>query len=93
MTKTLQKIVYLLLVVTVAISCRIQSRQPRQLKQDSTTQDSNTAISDSFRKAFSEFNRGAALLEQYRYAEAATAFETVLDIATDWTAARIKVIV
>ena len=88
MTKTLQKIGYSLLVATVVISCRSQSRQPRQVKQDSTTQDSNTAISESLRKAFAEFNRGAALLEQYRYSEAATAFEAVLDIAPDWNAAR-----
>ena len=84
--KVLRKIGYLLLVTTVAISCRTQTKQPRQVKQDSTTK--NSAVSDSLGKAFSEFNRGAALLEQYRYAEAATAFETVLVIAPDWTAAR-----
>lgn len=35
-----------------------------------------------------EFNRGAALMEQYKYSEAVTAFEKVLEAAPDWTAAR-----
>lgn len=35
-----------------------------------------------------EFNRGAALMEQYRYPDASKAFETVLEAAPDWTAAR-----
>ena len=44
--------------------------------------------SNSIGKALAEFNKGAALLEQYRYAEAAKAFETVLELAPDWNAAR-----
>ena len=39
-------------------------------------------------KALAEFNRGAALLEQYNYAEAVKAFETVASLAPDWAAAR-----
>jgi len=39
-------------------------------------------------KALALFNRGAALLEQYRYSEAAKTFEQVLALAPDWTAAR-----
>jgi tetratricopeptide (TPR) repeat protein len=39
-------------------------------------------------KAVAEFNRGAALMEQYRYSEAAKAFESVLEVAPAWTAAR-----
>ena len=39
-------------------------------------------------KTVAEFNRGAALMEQYRYTEAAKAFESVLDVAPDWLAAR-----
>jgi tetratricopeptide (TPR) repeat protein len=50
--------------------------------------DSKPAISESIGKALAEFNRGAALLEQYRYIEAAKAFESVLETAPDWTAAR-----
>ncbi len=86
--KALRKIGYFFIVAIVVINCRIQTRQPQQVKQDSTTKSSKTIISESLGKAFSEFNRGAALLEQYRYAEAATAFEAVLDIAPDWNAAR-----
>ncbi|MHC4435641.1 MAG: FG-GAP-like repeat-containing protein, partial [Planctomycetota bacterium] len=39
-------------------------------------------------KALANFNRGAALLEQYKYQEAARAFESVLNTQGDWTAAR-----
>jgi tetratricopeptide (TPR) repeat protein len=91
MKKTLQKIGYLLLVATIVISCRTQSRQPQQVQQDSTTQDSKIVITEALRKALAEFNRGAALLEQYRYSEAARAFEAALDTAPDWTAARFNI--
>ncbi len=39
-------------------------------------------------EALAEFNRGAALLEQYKYSGAVQAFEKVLDFAPDWVAAR-----
>ena len=38
--------------------------------------------------ALAEFNRGAALLEQYKYADAAKAFGSVLEVAPHWKAAR-----
>ncbi|MHA2316069.1 MAG: tetratricopeptide repeat protein, partial [Candidatus Hermodarchaeia archaeon] len=86
--KALQKIGCSLLVVIVVISCKTHTKQPRKSQQGITTNNSNTAVSDSLGKALAEFNRGAALLEQYKYAEAARAFETVLDIVPDWTTAR-----
>jgi len=45
-------------------------------------------LSETLSEAVSQFNRGAALLEQYRYAEAARAFEQVSQAAPQWTAAR-----
>jgi tetratricopeptide (TPR) repeat protein len=45
-------------------------------------------VSDQITGALAEFNRGAALIEQYRYSEAAAAFQNVLKVAPDWTAAR-----
>ena len=39
-------------------------------------------------KALAEFNRGAALMEQYQYTEAAQAFEAVVRLEPDWLAAR-----
>ena len=39
-------------------------------------------------KVLAEFNRGAALMEQYRYSEAAKAFQAVQELAPDWLAAR-----
>jgi len=41
-----------------------------------------------FGKALADFNRGAALLEQYKYVEAAKAFESIVEVAPDWSAAR-----
>jgi len=38
--------------------------------------------------ALAQFNRGGALMEQYRYAEASKAYEAVLDLAPAWVAAR-----
>lgn len=48
----------------------------------------HAVISDSLRETLATFNRGAALLEQYRYTKAATEFEKVLEVAPHWTAAR-----
>ena len=42
----------------------------------------------SIPQALAAFNRGCALIEQYRYEEAALTFEAVTDFAPDWTAAR-----
>lgn len=39
-------------------------------------------------KTLSEFNRGCALMEQYKYSAAVKAFEAVLQVVPDWTAAR-----
>ena len=45
-------------------------------------------VTESAAKVLAEFNRGAALTEQYKYADAAKAFESVLAVAPDWLAAR-----
>ena len=41
-----------------------------------------------FSRAAGQFNRGAALLEQYKYSKAVKPFEAVLELAPDWDAAR-----
>lgn len=43
---------------------------------------------DRLSEALSAHNRGAALLEQYRYTEAAKEFARALELFPDWTAAR-----
>ncbi|MHC4728071.1 MAG: tetratricopeptide repeat protein, partial [Planctomycetota bacterium] len=88
MINTLQNIGCSLFVVLVVVSCKTHTKQPRILQQDIIKNNSNTAASESLGKVLAEFNRGAALLEQYKYTEAAKAFETVLDIVPDWTTAR-----
>ena len=74
-----QKLGYLFLTLVALVSC-----------SDSTdlSEVSSRAPAALVGKALAEFNKGAALLEQYRYAEAAKAFEIVLELAPDWNAAR-----
>ncbi|UCD50800.1 MAG: VCBS repeat-containing protein [Phycisphaerales bacterium] len=45
-------------------------------------------MSPAVQEALAQFNRGAALLEQYQYVEAAEAFGQVLAAAPEWRAAR-----
>ncbi|WP_197231080.1 CRTAC1 family protein [Novipirellula artificiosorum] len=42
-------------------------------------------------QALAEFNRGAGLIEQYKYSDAAEAFEKALNLAPDWTAAKFNI--
>lgn len=55
---------------------------------ESAIQSSEPAISESMAAAIASFNRGAGLLEQYKFTSAAKAFEEVLEAEPGWTAAR-----
>ncbi|MFC1792746.1 FG-GAP-like repeat-containing protein [Planctomycetota bacterium] len=88
MTNSLSKIGYFFFLGLILASCGNRTEQPRKSKQITDSRDSKSTISDSLGKALADFNRGAALLEQYKYIEAAKAFESVLEAAPDWTAAR-----
>ncbi|MHC4328565.1 MAG: CRTAC1 family protein [Planctomycetota bacterium] len=88
MLKTLRKIGYVFFVGLLLVGCGIRPDQRRRSDRLDTSRDSKAIGSDSLDKALADFNRGAALLEQYKYAEAARAFESVLNAAPDWTAAR-----
>jgi tetratricopeptide (TPR) repeat protein len=77
-----------LLAATVLMGCEIRTEHIKNSHRTSGSTKTKAVISDSLRKALAQFNRGAGSLEQYRYAEAARAFETVLDFAPDWSAAR-----
>jgi len=88
MKKTLQKIGCFIFLGLILTSCGNRTAQLSKSEQDLDSRDSKPAISESFGKALMDFNRGAALLEQYRYMEAAKAFESVLKESPDWTAAR-----
>jgi len=85
---TMQKMGCVVLVAVVLAGCGTERNQSPKLYHNFATQDSKTDASDSLGKALAEFNRGAALLEQYKYSKALEAFETVVDIVPDWTAAR-----
>jgi Tfp pilus assembly protein PilF len=76
MTKVLQNTLWLFLAVTILVTCGTCTWQP------------DTVLSGPLGNALVQFNRGAALLEQYKYSEAVKAFEKVLNYAPDWNAAR-----
>jgi len=86
--KILQRIGGVFLAGTLLVSCGIRPDQPRKSDRTVAPSDSEIPASDSLGNALADFNRGAALLEQYKYAEAARAFESVLNATPDWTAAR-----
>jgi tetratricopeptide (TPR) repeat protein len=77
--KTLQKIGCLFLAGILLVSCGTRTEQPGKSK---------LTLTSKHKKALADFNRGAGLLEQYKYTDAARAFERVCDAAPDWTAAR-----
>ena len=58
------------------------------LRAEASPKAAPPAVSGQMARTLAEFNRAAALMEQYRYSEAAKAFEAVVKLAPDWTAAR-----
>ena len=96
--KSLWIVGFSILFLTILTGCMELVDQPLDTTEGSGTEQNSSPVltSDNTRKVGSEalhktvaqFNRGAALLEQYKYVEAAKAFEAVLDTAPDWTAAR-----
>jgi len=76
MIKVLHKTLWLLFVAIIPVTCGTCTRQPGDV------------LSGPLGEAVVQFNRGAALLEQYRYSESVKAFEKVLNYAPDWNAAR-----
>ncbi|MCK4294949.1 MAG: hypothetical protein KAY65_17255 [Planctomycetes bacterium] len=87
-TQGMRKIGCLLLVAVMLVGCGARTEQQSNSKQALSAKDEKAVISASVRKALAEFNQGAALLEQYKYTEAAKAFEAVLDVVPDWNALR-----
>jgi len=81
---------WLRVAVVVLACCQVKAFAENQSAAESPNTETNppAVVSDSLGKALAEFNRGAALIEQYRYTEAATAFESVLKLAPGWSAAR-----
>jgi len=57
-------------------------------KTSGTPAEKAPPVRPSYFEALAGFNRGAALLEQYRYTDAGKEFEAVLKLAPDWQAAR-----
>ncbi len=74
------------LLATLAVISILQALATK--RAPAAVRPTRTLFSTSIQEALAQFNRGAALLEQYRYAEAAEAFEKVVASAPQWKAAR-----
>jgi tetratricopeptide (TPR) repeat protein len=68
----------------VFLACSVSVTAPPQ----DTSAAGPARGSEGVQGTLAQFNRGAALLEQYRYAEAAKALEQVLAAVPNWPAAR-----
>lgn len=68
--------------------CRTPSEQREKPEYTQAPTDSKPTDITHLTQALADFNRGSALLEQYKYVEASKAFETVVETAPDWAAAR-----
>jgi len=60
---------------------------PKTIMEPQSEVQTSQSLSPSLLAALTQFNRGAALLEQYQYSQAAHAFQEVLMQAPDWVAA------
>ncbi|MCP4450622.1 MAG: hypothetical protein GY809_04120, partial [Planctomycetes bacterium] len=69
-------------------SCAIDTRHTEKPGDAETSSRLGSSQSEALGTALSEFNRGAALLEQYKYVDAAASFERVMTVAPHWSAAR-----
>jgi len=88
MKNTLQNIGCCFFLGLILTSCNSRTGEREKPEHISAPSDPKLSISGSIAKALVDFNRGAALLEQYDYIEAARAFESALEAAPDWTTAR-----
>ncbi len=80
-------------LLALAGGCREEAgtRQARPATADADAQavpPAPSAESAAVEQVLAEFNRGAALMEQYKYGEAADAFENVVKLKPEWRAAR-----
>jgi len=83
-----RQVVCFFLVMAALVNCS-SCRPPASAGASLPPQQRGSLVlRPSVGRAQAEFNKGVALLEQYKYAEAAKAFETVLALAPDWNAAR-----
>jgi len=88
MKRALWIIGHLVFAAVVLTGCESASQSSEGLGGSSGPGRSEPAISEAMESAVASFNRGAGLLEQYKFSAAAKAFEKVLEVVPDWTAAR-----
>jgi len=83
----------LLGAVVAASGCGEQAQPHREAAGSATARRTEAALTGPEARALADFNRGGALMEQYRYCEAAKAYERVLDLVPRWMAARFNLAV
>lgn len=91
------RLAWLALAGTVAVGCTpsvTNEPPPQTTSPPAVVQAADVklavppAIDDATAKALADFNRGAALVEQYKYSDAAEAFRSALKLKPGWTAAK-----
>ena len=85
--KSWMKLVCMCLVAVWA-GCEAVKPPSEEVVQAKAAEGQAVTLSAEMAEALSAFNRGAALLEQYKYADAAESLERVMAVAPDWSAAR-----
>jgi len=83
----------LLAAAVVLAGCENGAPTGRATPQSARADDAKkppppAAVSAAHIRALADFNRGAAMMEQYSYSEAAKSLEAVVKAAPDWLAAR-----
>ncbi len=78
----------ILLFGLLLTGCGIRRDREGEPRVNNVSTEPKQSRTDAAGPVLTDFNRGAALLEQYKYAEAAQIFKSVLDVYPDWTAAR-----
>lgn len=85
--KSIVTIVLMAAAALLSVSASCPGAEP-SAKAGEAQAGSPAVAPEQLTRALADFNRGSALLEQYRYSEAAEAFEAVLKVSPHWTAAR-----
>ena len=76
------------LLAILVVSCAARAGAESAAESEGAKRPEVRPVPQELPAALAEFNRGAALLEQYQYSDAAAAFQRVLDAYPEWNAAR-----
>ncbi len=88
MTSPFQRTAAALSLAMVFFAACQPPSEPEAPNGPPTADRTAAGLPESIAEALALFNHGAAMMDQYQYSRAAEAFEAVLELAPDWTAAR-----